>query len=53
VQIHGASGCVAGSRVERCFRDAKILEIIEGSTEMQQILIARHGALELLAEEDR
>lgn len=46
VQIHGAIGCVTGSAVERHFRDAKVLEIIEGSTELMQILIARYGAPE-------
>lgn len=40
VQIHGAIGCSAESPVGRYFRDAKIMEIIEGSTEMQQLLIA-------------
>jgi len=40
VQIHGALGCREGSAVERCFRDAKVMEIIEGSNEMHQIHIA-------------
>jgi alkylation response protein AidB-like acyl-CoA dehydrogenase len=43
VQIHGANGCARGYPVERCLRDAKIMEIIEGSNEMQQLMIARHG----------
>jgi glutaryl-CoA dehydrogenase (non-decarboxylating) len=42
VQIHGAAGCVAGSRVERFYRDAKVMEIIEGSTQVQQNVIAAH-----------
>jgi len=42
VQIHGAAGCVAGSRVERFYRDAKVMEIIEGSTQVQQDVIAAH-----------
>jgi glutaryl-CoA dehydrogenase (non-decarboxylating) len=46
VQLHGASGCIQGSRVERHFRDARIMEIIEGSTQMQQVMIARHCALD-------
>ncbi len=42
VQIHGAAGCVSDAAVQRYYRDAKIMEIIEGSNEMQQIMIARH-----------
>lgn len=48
VQIHGASGCHASTPVARLLRDAKIGEIIEGSTEMQQVMIANaacHGHL--------
>jgi hypothetical protein len=40
VQIHGANGVVGDFPVERHFRDAKIMEIIEGSSEMHQIHIA-------------
>jgi len=40
VQIHGASGCSADSPVQRCFRDAKIMEIVEGTTQIHQIKIA-------------
>ncbi|MBF0201577.1 MAG: acyl-CoA dehydrogenase family protein [Desulfamplus sp.] len=43
VQIHGANGCSNQFPVERHFRDAKIMEIIEGSNQMQQIIIARYG----------
>jgi alkylation response protein AidB-like acyl-CoA dehydrogenase len=41
VQIHGASGCGADSPVGRYLRDAKVMEIIEGSTQLQQVTIAR------------
>jgi glutaryl-CoA dehydrogenase (non-decarboxylating) len=41
VQIHGANGCSGEYSVQRYFRDAKIMEIIEGSTQMHQIDIAR------------
>ena len=40
VQIHGALGCSGELPIERHFRDARIMEIIEGSTEIQQITIA-------------
>jgi glutaryl-CoA dehydrogenase (non-decarboxylating) len=43
VQLHGALGCHEELSVQRYFRDAKIMEIIEGSTEIQQILIADQG----------
>jgi glutaryl-CoA dehydrogenase (non-decarboxylating) len=41
VQVHGAAGCRRGSCVERLSRDARIMEIIEGSTQIQEILIGR------------
>jgi alkylation response protein AidB-like acyl-CoA dehydrogenase len=43
VQIHGANGCDSKYSVGRFFRDAKIMEIIEGTNELQQQLIAQHA----------
>lgn len=40
VQIHGASGCSADSPVQRYYRDAKIPEIIEGSSQILENVIA-------------
>lgn len=40
VQIHGANGCHNSYPVERYYRDAKINEIIEGTTQMHEMLIA-------------
>ncbi len=40
VQIHGANGCSAHYPVARYYRDAKVMEIIEGSTEIQRTTIA-------------
>jgi alkylation response protein AidB-like acyl-CoA dehydrogenase len=40
VQIHGAAGCLDASEAARLYRDAKIMEIIEGSNEINQIGIA-------------
>ncbi len=41
VQIHGGNGCGSDYPVQRYLRDAKICEIIEGSSQMQQLMIAR------------
>lgn len=41
VQIHGANGCSDEYPAERFYRDAKIMEIIEGSNEIQEITIAQ------------
>jgi hypothetical protein len=43
VQIHGANGCSSSYPVQRYLRDAKIMNIIEGSAQMQQMMIAQHG----------
>jgi alkylation response protein AidB-like acyl-CoA dehydrogenase len=40
VQIHGAQGVGDAYPVQRFLRDAKVMEIIEGSTQMQQLTIA-------------
>ncbi len=44
VQIHGAAGCAEGSAVARHFRDARVMEIIEGSTQLLETMIAPYGA---------
>lgn len=41
VQIHGGYGYVAEYQVERHYRDAKITEIYEGTSEIQRLIIAR------------
>ncbi|MEC4817869.1 MAG: acyl-CoA dehydrogenase family protein [Scytonema sp. PMC 1069.18] len=49
VQIHGANGCTSEYSVARYLRDAKIMEIIEGSTQIQQITIADYGYQEYIS----
>ncbi len=41
VQIHGGLGVVHGSVVERLYRDVRALRIYEGTSEIQQLIIAR------------
>lgn len=49
VQVLGAAGCTTKYPVERMFRDAKVMEIIEGSNEIQQIMIGRFGYADPIA----
>ena len=42
VQIHGGVGYFSPSTVERLYRDAKITEIYEGTSEIQRMIISRH-----------
>jgi alkylation response protein AidB-like acyl-CoA dehydrogenase len=41
VQIHGGYGYMKEYQVERMMRDAKLLEIGEGTSEVQRIVISR------------
>ncbi|HXF36702.1 MAG TPA: acyl-CoA dehydrogenase family protein [Actinomycetota bacterium] len=45
VQIFGGAGFIEGSPVARYYRDAKVLEIGEGTSEMQRLVIARELGL--------
>jgi alkylation response protein AidB-like acyl-CoA dehydrogenase len=46
VQLHGGYGLMREYDIERFYRDQKLLEIGEGTSEVQRIVIARHiGAL--------
>ncbi len=42
VQIHGGNGYSKDYPVERMYRDAKIIEIYEGTSEIQKLVIARN-----------
>ncbi|MEO8898267.1 MAG: acyl-CoA dehydrogenase family protein [Candidatus Dormibacter sp.] len=48
VQIHGGYGFMEESPVARYYRDVKVNEIGEGTSEVQRILIARHLLEDLL-----
>ncbi|MCS7483503.1 acyl-CoA dehydrogenase family protein [Umezawaea endophytica] len=43
VQVLASAGARDGHVVARAYRDAKLMEIIEGSTEMCQVLLAEHA----------
>ncbi len=47
VQLHGANGLSQEYPVERYLRDARVTEIIEGSTQIQEIAIASYPPGEL------
>ena len=42
VQIHGGAGYVADSGIERFYRDVRLFRIYEGTTQIQQLVIARN-----------
>ena len=42
VQIHGGEGYFSPTPVERYFRDARVTEIYEGTSEIQKMVIARN-----------
>jgi acyl-CoA dehydrogenase len=42
VQIHGGAGYMAEYKVERFYRDVRLLRIYEGTSQIQQTIIARH-----------
>ena len=41
LQIHGGKGLIAGSIMERLYRDVRALRIYEGTSEIQKLIIAR------------
>lgn len=45
IQVHGGNGYTTDYPVERYFRDAKLCEIGEGSSEIQRMILARHLGL--------
>jgi glutaryl-CoA dehydrogenase (non-decarboxylating) len=43
VQIHGGNGYIQGNDIERVYRDAKVNEIIEGTSQIHEVLIAKNA----------
>ncbi len=43
VQVMASAGALDGHPVARAYRDSKLMEIIEGSNEISQILLAEHA----------
>lgn len=50
VQIYGGAGYLAEYEAERFFRDARILRIYEGTTQIMQLQIAKHMLREFVSE---
>jgi len=46
IQIHGGYGFIKDYPVERYYRDAKLMTIGEGTSEIQRLVIARHALKE-------
>lgn len=42
VQIHGGSGYINDCKVERFYRDVRLLRLYEGTTQIQQLVIGKH-----------
>ena len=42
VQVHGGSGYMADSPIERFYRDVRLFRLYEGTSQIQQLVIARH-----------
>jgi len=42
LQLHGGYGFIGDHPIERFYRDAKIVEIYEGTKEIEKIIIAGH-----------
>jgi acyl-CoA dehydrogenase len=42
VQIHGGAGYIADYGIERFYRDVRLYRLYEGTTQIQQVIIARN-----------
>ena len=43
VQVHGGAGYMRGVTVERIYRDARLFRIYEGTSQIQQVIIAKQA----------
>jgi acyl-CoA dehydrogenase len=43
VQVHGGSGYIREVPVERFYRDARLFRIYEGTSQIQQVIIAKQA----------
>jgi acyl-CoA dehydrogenase len=41
LQVHGGEGYMVGSAVERLYRDVRLLRILDGTSEIQRMVVAR------------
>jgi acyl-CoA dehydrogenase len=42
VQVHGGAGYINEYKVERFYRDVRLLRLYEGTTQIQQMIIGKH-----------
>jgi len=47
LQVHGGTGYIIGTNVERLYRDCRILRLYEGTSQIHQLLIARKTIAEI------
>jgi acyl-CoA dehydrogenase len=47
VQIHGGAGYIADYGVERFYRDVRLFRLYEGTSQIQQLVIAKNMLAEL------
>ncbi len=43
VQVHGGAGYMRGVAVERFYRDVRLFRIYEGTSQVQQVVIAKQS----------
>uniref|UniRef100_UPI001E46397B acyl-CoA dehydrogenase family protein n=1 Tax=Neoroseomonas rubea TaxID=2748666 RepID=UPI001E46397B len=41
LQVHGGEGYMRGSAIERLYRDVRLLRILDGTSEIQRMVVAR------------
>lgn len=51
IQVHGGAGYTNGYPVEKLYRDARVLQIYDGTNEIQKLIIVRELAAEIYTSE--